>query len=52
MEGAGGWDAGGRDRGSAMLVTALQMAQRMDRAPCGSCKGVWQPEQLTSIGGG
>jgi len=33
----------------ATLVTAPQMAQRMQGAPCGSCSGVRQPEQLTSI---
>jgi hypothetical protein len=32
-----------------MRVMAWQMAQRMDWAPGGSCSGVWQFEQFTSI---
>uniref|UniRef100_A0A2P2NKG0 Metacaspase 2 n=1 Tax=Rhizophora mucronata TaxID=61149 RepID=A0A2P2NKG0_RHIMU len=32
-----------------MCVTAWQIAQRMDRAPGGSCSGVRQREQLTSM---
>lgn len=58
-EGGGGegvvawWNGGGgAARGSAMFVTAWQRAQRMDLASGGSCNGVWQPEQLTSIIGG
>lgn len=43
---AGGGGAG-TDRGSAIWVMALQIAQRMDLAFGGSCKGVWQFEQLT-----
>lgn len=42
-------DGGGAVRGSANCVTAWQIAQRMDRAPGGSCNGVWQLEQFTSI---
>jgi hypothetical protein len=59
MDGAApyGWwwveDGGGggcwRLRGWAMRVMAWQMAQRMDWAPGGSCSGVWQFEQFTSI---
>lgn len=42
-----GW--GGRARGSGTGVTAWQRAQRMDPAPGGSCSGVRQLEQLTSM---
>lgn len=42
-------DGGGTARGSAMLVMAWQIAQRMDCAPGGSCSGVRQLEQFTSI---
>lgn len=53
LEDGGGacWDAagGGAARGSAMCVMAWQMAQRMDWAPGGSCSGVRQLEQFTSI---
>lgn len=45
----GGAGGGWRLRGSAMRVMAWQMAQRMDWAPGGSCSGVWQFEQFTSI---
>lgn len=44
---AGGCE--GRARGSPMRVTARQRAQRMDPAPGGSCRGVRQLEQLTSM---
>lgn len=37
------------DRGSATRVIAWQMAQRIDWAPGGSCNGVRQLEQSTSI---
>lgn len=40
---------GGTLRGSAMWVMAWHMAHRMDLAPCGSCNGVRQFEQSTSI---
>lgn len=49
------WDGDGDGgagalRGSATWVTAWQRAQRIAEAPAGSCKGVWQLEQFTSIG--
>lgn len=49
--GYGWWEdpGGGSDLGSAMSVTPRQMAQRIDWAPGGSCNGVWQLEQFTSI---
>lgn len=35
-------------RGSATRVTAWQSAQRIDPAPGGTWRGVWQLEQLIS----
>lgn len=44
-----GGGPGGALRGSATGVTDWQTTHLIDLAPGGSCKGVRQPEQLTSI---
>lgn len=49
------WEGEGRARGSATMVMAWQIAQRMEGAPVGSWSWIPQPEQLISIiipGGG